>query len=86
MKGSGGGGDGDRSGISVGPGPLDRQAGGWIVYLSSALTLPGVYFKEEVRDMSCDEGDGGGGGGGDGNGGGGDSSGIPDGPGLQEVG
>ena len=37
--------------------------------------------------MSCDEGDGGGGGGGgDGNGGGGDSSGIPDGPGLQEVG
>ena len=42
MKGSGGGGDDDRSGISVGPGPLDRQAGGWIVYLSSALTLPGV--------------------------------------------
>ena len=36
--------------------------------------------------MSCDESDGGGGGGGDGNGGGGDSSGIPDGPGLQEVG
>ena len=33
--------------------------------------------------MSCDESDGGGGG--DGNGGGGDSSGIPDGPGLQEV-